>query len=112
MKGQAIDVRLADVPLVQLRNAALSLGLGEGSVFIQPPTSCTSTPAECAPGHLTGSSGDSSFRLEPEATAAVGSLGESLRVRGLLHATRRLRSILSEAQPLHTINPQVGRYQR
>jgi uncharacterized protein YcbK (DUF882 family) len=28
MKGQAIDVRLADVPLVQLRNAALSLGLG------------------------------------------------------------------------------------
>ncbi len=23
MKGQAIDVRLADVPLVQLRNAAL-----------------------------------------------------------------------------------------
>jgi uncharacterized protein YcbK (DUF882 family) len=28
MKGQAIDVRLADVPLVHLRNAALSLGLG------------------------------------------------------------------------------------
>jgi uncharacterized protein YcbK (DUF882 family) len=28
MKGQAIDVRLADVPLVQLRDAALSLGLG------------------------------------------------------------------------------------
>jgi uncharacterized protein YcbK (DUF882 family) len=28
MKGQAIDIRLADVPLIHLRNAALSLRLG------------------------------------------------------------------------------------
>jgi uncharacterized protein YcbK (DUF882 family) len=35
MKGQAIDIRLADVPLAQLRDAALSMRGGGVGYYLQ-----------------------------------------------------------------------------
>jgi uncharacterized protein YcbK (DUF882 family) len=48
MKGMAIDVRLSDVRLAALRDAALALRRG-GVGYYARRTSCTSTRAACAP---------------------------------------------------------------